>query len=122
MTSPLVLLDLDGTLIDSAPGITASVALTYRAFGLPVPTDAELLSFVGPPIGQSLRAHGVPPDRVEEFVSAYRADFRATGMHDLTVFEGIPGLLADLRAAGAGSSSRPPSPRCSPCRSARSTG
>ena len=100
MTSPLVLLDLDGTLIDSIPGITASIAVAYRRCGLPVPTPAELRSFVGPPIGDSLRAHGVPDDRVDEVVRAYREDFGATGMHDATVFDGVPELLADLRAAG----------------------
>ena len=41
MTSPLVLLDLDGTLIDSIPGITASLAVAFRRCGLPVPTAAE---------------------------------------------------------------------------------
>lgn len=100
MTSPLVLLDLDGTLIDSIPGIVASIAVAYRRCGLPVPTDTELRSFVGPPIGDSLRAHGVPDDRVDEVVRAYREDFGATGMHDATVFDGIPELLTDLRAAG----------------------
>ena len=47
-----------------------------------------------------MRAHGVPEDRIEEVVRAYREDFGATGMHDATVFDGVPELLADLRAAG----------------------
>ena len=47
-----------------------------------------------------MRAHGVPADRIEEVVRVYREDFGATGMHDATVFDGVPGLLADLRAAG----------------------
>jgi len=100
VTTPLVLLDLDGTLIDSIPGITASIAVAYRRCGLPVPSPAELRTFVGPPIGDSLRAHGVPEDRIGEVVRAYREDFGATGMHDATVFDGVPELLADLRAAG----------------------
>ncbi|KQT01032.1 haloacid dehalogenase [Cellulomonas sp. Leaf395] len=100
VTSPLVLLDLDGTLIDSYPGITGSMTVAFRRCGLPVPTPAELRTFVGPPIGVSLRAHGVPADRIEEVVRAYREDFAATGMHDATVFDGVPELLADLRAAG----------------------
>lgn len=100
MTSPLVLVDLDGTLIDSVPGITASLAVAFRRCGLPVPSAAELRSFVGPPIGDSMRAHGVPTDRIAEVVGAYREDFGSTGMHDATVFDGVPELLADLRAAG----------------------
>ena len=60
MPAPLVLLDLDGTLIDSAPGITSCVAAAYRDAGLPVPSPVELRSFIGPAIHDSLRRHGVP--------------------------------------------------------------
>jgi phosphoglycolate phosphatase len=97
---PLVLLDLDGTLLDSAPGITASVRAAYRTVGLPVPPDDVLRSFVGPPIWDSLRTHGVPADRVDEVVHAYRTSFADAGMYDATVFDGIVDLLRDLRAAG----------------------
>lgn len=100
MTSPLVLLDLDGTLIDSISGITASIAVAFRRCSLPVPTSTELRTFIGPPIYDGLRAHGVPEDRLDEVVRAYREDFGATGMHDATVFDGVPELLADLRSAG----------------------
>ena len=101
MTSPLVLLDLDGTLIDSIPGITASLAVAFRRCGLPVPTAAELRTFVGPPIGDSLRAHGVPEDRVDEVRPGRTA--RASDRPGCTtrpVYDGIPALLTDLRAAG----------------------
>lgn len=97
---PLVLLDLDGTLLDSAPGITASVRAAYRTVDLPVPPDDVLRSFVGPPIWDSLRAHGVPADRVDEVVHAYRTSFADVGMYDATVFDGIVDVLRDLRTAG----------------------
>lgn len=97
---PLVLLDLDGTLTDSAPGITASVAHTYRTLGLPVPDAATLRSFVGPPIRDSFTAHGVPEARFEEAIAVYRTDFAATGMWDSSVYEGIPHQLEALRRAG----------------------
>jgi phosphoglycolate phosphatase len=97
---PLVLLDLDGTLMDSAPGITASVVHAYRALGLPVPDDATLRSFVGPPITDSYLEHGVPPELLAEAVAQYRAAFTAGGMFDNAVFDGIPAALRDLRDAG----------------------
>lgn len=96
----LVLLDLDGTLMDSAPGITASSAHAFRTLGLPVPDAATLRSFVGPAIGDSFLAHGVPAGRVAEGIAAYRTVFRETGMWDNAVFEGIPAELETLRAAG----------------------
>ncbi len=97
---PLVLLDLDGTLTDSAPGIVASARVAYAALGLPVPDDATLRTFVGPPLVGSFRAHGVPEGRIAEAVTAHRAEFAARGMWDNSVFEGIPAALAALRAAG----------------------
>lgn len=100
MTTPLVLLDLDGTLMDSAPGITASVAHAYRTLGLPVPDDAALRSFVGPPIPDSFPVHGVPRERVGEAIVAYRAAYSAGGMFDNSVFDGVAAALRELRAAG----------------------
>ncbi|PRZ09529.1 phosphoglycolate phosphatase [Isoptericola sp. CG 20/1183] len=100
MTTPLVLLDLDGTLMDSAPGITASAAHAYRTLGLPVPDAATLRSFVGPPITDSFPTHGVPRERVGEALVAYRAAFTAGGMFNNSVFDGVPAALRELRAAG----------------------
>lgn len=100
MTPPLVLLDLDGTLMDSAPGITASAAHAFRTLGLDVPDAATLRSFVGPPITDSFPGHGVPPGRVDEAVAAYRSVYADGGMYDATVFDGVPDALRALRGAG----------------------
>ncbi|WP_034622677.1 HAD hydrolase-like protein [Cellulomonas sp. URHE0023] len=100
MTTPLCLLDLDGTLMDSAPGITASAAQAYRALGLETPSDAVLRSFVGPPITGSFVAHGVPEARATEAVRAYREEFVTRMIADNAVFDGIFDVLHDLRGAG----------------------
>ncbi|NMM17542.1 MAG: HAD hydrolase-like protein [Cellulomonas sp.] len=96
----LVLLDLDGTLMDSAPGIVSSAAQAYRSLGLPVPDAATLRSFVGPPLTDSFPRHGVPRERLGEMVLAYRTVFEAGGMFDNSVFDGVPDALVRLRAAG----------------------
>lgn len=96
----LVLLDLDGTLMDSAPGIVSSAAQAYRTLGLPVPDAATLRSFVGPPITDSFPQHGVPRERLSKMVRAYRAVFEAGGMFENSVFDGVPDALVRLRAAG----------------------
>ncbi|MFC8734061.1 HAD hydrolase-like protein [Luteimicrobium sp. NPDC057192] len=97
----VVLLDLDGTLTDSAPGITGSLRAALAEAGLPVPDDATLRRFVGPPLPQMLAAHGVPTDRVDELVARYRSHFTAGGMFDNAVFPGIVDAMDALRAAGA---------------------
>lgn len=40
----VVLVDLDGTLTDSAPGIIESITYAYRTLGLPVPGEEALRS------------------------------------------------------------------------------
>lgn len=98
LVPPLVLLDLDGTLTDSAPGITRSVAAAFMGLGLPQPTAPR--SFVGPPLPVSMLANGVPEDRLDEAIALYRAEFEAGGMWESHPFPGIPEQLRLLREAG----------------------
>ena len=100
MSRPVALLDLDGTLMDSASGVVSSVRAAYDHLGLPLPSEAEMRSFAGPPIGWSFPAHGVPADRVAEAVTVYNEHFGRVGVWDTTVFEGVPEALATLREAG----------------------
>lgn len=97
---PVALLDLDGTLMDSAPGVVASVRAAYAHVGLPAPTEAVMRSFAGPPIGWSFPAHGVPEHLVEAAVDAYAEHFGRAGVWDTRVFAGVPEVLTALRDAG----------------------
>ncbi|ADG74351.1 Haloacid dehalogenase domain protein hydrolase [Cellulomonas flavigena DSM 20109] len=99
-TRPVALLDLDGTLMDSAPGIVASVSAAYAHVGLPAPTDAVMRSFAGPPIQWSFTTHGVGAEQLDAAVAAYGAHFSGAGVWDTRVFDGVPAALATLREAG----------------------
>ncbi|WP_338403988.1 HAD hydrolase-like protein [Cellulosimicrobium arenosum] len=96
----LVLLDLDGTLADSAPGIVASVRHAYAALGLAVPPDDVLRGFIGPPLDDTFPRHGVPADQVGAAVGAYREVYAAGNLYDNALFPGIPACLTALRGAG----------------------
>ena len=100
MTAPLVLLDLDGTLTDSAPGIMGSVVAAFTDLGLAIPDAVGLRSFVGPPLPDSMLAHGVAPERIDGAIAAYRRHFEAGGMWENEVYSGIPEQLRLLREAG----------------------
>ncbi|WP_307816130.1 HAD hydrolase-like protein [Myceligenerans indicum] len=95
-----VLLDLDGTLTDSAPGIIASLRTAFAEAGLPVPPDPRLRRFVGPPLGLSLAGAGLTDDQAEAVVTVYRREIEVAGLHDNAVFDGIEDLLTVLRDAG----------------------
>ncbi len=98
----LVLFDLDGTLVDSAPGIWASVLAAVRDLGLPEPTPAQLRAMVGPPLQEGFAlVLGVPIADVPRAVAAYREHYAAGALLDVTVHDGIPALLEELRAHGA---------------------
>jgi phosphoglycolate phosphatase len=98
----LVLFDLDGTLVDSTPGIWASVRFAAAELGLPEPTPAQLTAMVGPPLQDGFAlVLGVPPADVPRAVAAYRAHYAAGALLDVTVFDGVPELLQALRAGGA---------------------
>ncbi|KUH65030.1 hypothetical protein AU184_02515 [Mycolicibacterium novocastrense] len=95
----LVIFDLDGTLTDSAQGIVSSFRHALGSVGAAVP-DGDLASMIiGPPMHHTLQGLGLG-DRTADAIEAYRADYRTRGWAMNRVFDGIPALLADLRAAG----------------------
>jgi phosphoglycolate phosphatase len=97
----LVLFDLDGTLVDSTPGIWASVRFAAARLGLPEPTSQQLTAMVGPPLQDGFAlALGVPLADVPRAVEAYREHYTAGALLDVTVFAGIPALLVELDASG----------------------
>jgi phosphoglycolate phosphatase len=103
MTGPYtaVLFDLDGTIVDSAPGITATLAATFERMGLPVPPPAELLAYVGPPILDSFRdLAGFDAATAARALDIYRPIYSSTGVYDATVYPGLPGVLRAIHEAG----------------------
>ena len=101
MSISLVLFDLDGTLTDSAPGITRSVAYALEKMGAePLPPEGRL-RFIGPPLKQSFRRYcSFDEARCEEAVRRYREYFTAGGMFENAVYPGVPEALAALRSDG----------------------
>ena len=95
----LVIFDLDGTLTDSAEGIVASFRHALTAIGAETPGGDLAGRVVGPPMHHTLASMGLG-DRADEAIAAYRADYTSRGWAMNTVFDGVPTLLADLRAAG----------------------
>jgi phosphoglycolate phosphatase len=103
MSAPFtsILFDLDGTIIDSAPGITATLVYTFETMGLPVPSPAELLAYVGPPILDSFRDRaGMSLGEAAEALAIYRPRYLESGALNSTVFPGVPEVLRAVHAAG----------------------
>ncbi|MCU1552186.1 MAG: haloacid dehalogenase [Glaciihabitans sp.] len=96
-----ILFDLDGTIADSAPGITATLAYTFAEMGLPIPSPAELLAYVGPPIMDSFRDRaGMTEGQAAEALAIYRPHYLETGAFDSSIFPGIGDVIRAVHAAG----------------------
>lgn len=95
-----ILFDLDGTLTDSGEGIINCATLALRHFGLPIPSYADMRTFVGPPLRDSFIRFGVPADQADEAIRVYRSRYIPTGMFENTPYPGIRELLEALRAEG----------------------
>ena len=103
MAQLTVLLDLDGALVDSLPGIAASGRAALAALGHPPDPGLDIAAMIGPPIEEmmQLMLARYGDDRVAEGVAAYRADYGARGLLASAPYPGIPEALDALRAAGA---------------------
>ena len=97
-----VLWDLDGTIIDSSPGVFESFNHTFRTVGMPELTPAEMQPFMGPPLrttfGQIL---GLSPEETEECLAVYR-DFylKQGGALNCTLYPGVIETIQMSKAAG----------------------
>lgn len=101
MRCPVVLFDLDGTLIDSGPMIMASArhaARTVLGRELDAEVDEAVRASIGGP-GLVAMMESVDPGRVDELVAAYREENER--LHDtLHAFDDLVGLLPVLRGGG----------------------
>ena len=96
-----ILFDLDGTIVDSAPGITATLAYTFEQLGLPIPSPAELVAYVGPPILDSFRdLAGFTPEQSQRALEIYRPEYLRHGAFNATVYPGVEDVLKAIHASG----------------------
>lgn len=105
MTSPLrrnvLLVDLDGTLIDPSAGIVGSFRFALAAMGRPANSGADLRWIIGPPLRQTFAKMLGGADRAEEALAIYRTRYGGEGLFEAAVYDGAPEALAQLRQSGA---------------------
>ena len=100
MTKKSILFDLDGTLTDSGEGIMKSAVYTLTHYGIEAPSEAELRTFVGPPLTEAFARFGVPQDQLTKAVEIYRSRYIPIGRFENTPYPGVRELLEQLKADG----------------------
>lgn len=102
MITRSVLLDLDGTLIDSYPGILASCRAALRALGHEPDEAPDIRTMIGPPIEGTMQVllQSFGDDRVDEAVAAYRRHYGESGFLGSVPYPGIGEALSDMKRSG----------------------
>ena len=90
MPHDVVLFDLDGTIIDSLPGISRSINYSLSHFGLPLLSAAEVAAHLGPPIDQAFRTITAiqSPNQCAELVKNFRERYGEVGYLECTAYPG----------------------------------
>jgi phosphoglycolate phosphatase len=101
MTSS-ILLDLDGTLIDSYPGILASSLAALRALGHEPDETLDLRCVIGRPLEDMMQIvlQQYADDRVDEAVTAYRLHYGESGLLGSVPYPGIGNSLEEMKRSG----------------------
>ena len=95
----VVLFDVDGTIVDSAPAVMNAFRGALSDYDLPIPDDQRLRTYVGPPLWYSFSDLGYEGELLANLVSGYRARYQAHYL-DPEPFPGVIELLHDLYRAG----------------------
>ena len=97
----LLVFDWDGTLMDSASAIVASLQAACRELGLPVPSEERARYIIGLGLDDAM-AHvlpGVDPSEYPRIVERYRVQYLRRDA-DTTLFPGAAETVAALHEAG----------------------
>lgn len=95
--------DLDGTITDPRFGIIDSYIAFLKEAGVAVPSEADLMWVIGPPLRECIAKllGTTDSDTIEKSVTRYRYWYVEEGfMYRDTPYDGIRELLSDLKNAG----------------------
>ena len=101
MNKKYILFDLDGTLTDTAEGITKSVQYALEAQGIKEENLDNLTCYIGPPVDESFQKfHGMTKEQAWGAVEKYRERYKDTGIYETSVIDGMIFVLETLKVAG----------------------
>ena len=97
----IFLFDLDGTITDSALGITNSVMYALKKFGIEETDRTKLYKFIGPPLTESFeKFYGFTKEQSLDGVKYYREYYHDKGIYENRVYDGLEEVLKKINEAG----------------------
>ena len=94
-----VLFDVDGTLLDSAPGILFTLREVFHTMGTDI-AGVDLMRYVGPPLRRTFGEYYSDDAQIEHATNLYRDSYAVTGSHMCSPYPGAAEMLRRLKAAG----------------------
>ncbi|QDK36453.1 HAD family hydrolase [Bdellovibrio sp. NC01] len=95
--NPLLVFDLDGTLIDSAPDIITAVNQTLKAHKKPQLGDAEIISHIGEGLKKLLAdlfiGENLSPEQVTALEEEFLHNYQAEMLNKTRIFPGVEKFL-----------------------------
>ena len=94
-----ILFDVDGTLLDSAPGILSTLREVFHTMGTDI-AGVDLMRYIGPPLRDTFAEYYSDRAKIEQATELYRASYAVRGCHICKPYPGAAAMLRRLRAAG----------------------
>lgn len=100
--TPLLVFDLDGTLVDTVGDIGLALNTTLTGFSLPEMSRQDVINNIGDGVEDMLRAavRHDPDVDISEFRSVYRTHYHRQSDSNSKLFSGVADVMAQLKAEG----------------------
>ena len=97
-----VVFDLDGTLLDTAPGVVKAVEYTIKKIGHPPLSNETILKFIGPPIKDSLMKYcNLTELLAAEATAIFRNRYSTVDLYQADPYEGVFDMLKKIKNDGS---------------------
>lgn len=97
-----LIFDLDGTISDPFVGISRSINYALTSLGYEAVDPERIRPLIGPPLTQifEILLGALRDQDMRELVDKYRERYASVGYAENTIYDGIPGIIAQLATGG----------------------
>ncbi len=93
-----ILFDLDGTLLNTYPGVSNAVRYTMNHYNKPIPEEETMRKYLGPPLADSFKnIAGFSEEIIPEAIKKFREYYLEKGIYEYEFFEDLKPTLKKLK-------------------------
>lgn len=96
-----ILFDLDGTLLNTYPGVSNALRYTMEYYKMDIPDEQTTRRYLGPPLGDSFRdIAGFKEEVIPEAIKKFREYYLSKGVYEYEFFEDLKPVFEKLKKMG----------------------